>query len=90
MCGLGAIGIYLIKFGFEKVIFNDINPEMIDALRNNLEINEITGNYEIYNKSFEELQIDKIDLCVIDAFPGADISQIKEKAEKIADNVVII
>lgn len=90
MCGLGAIGIYLIKFGFEKVIFNDINPEMIDALRNNLEINEITGNYEIYNKSFEELQIDKVDLCVIDAFPGADISQIKEKAEKIADNVVII
>ena len=90
MCGLGAIGIYLIKFGFEKVIFNDINPEMIEALKNNLEINEITGNFEIFNESFEDLKIDKVDLCVIDAFPGADISQIKEKAEKIADNVIII
>ena len=90
MCGLGAIGIYLLKFGFEKVIFNDINPEMIEALKNNLEINEITGNFEIFNESFEDLKIDKVDLCVIDAFPGADISQIKEKAEKIADNVIII
>ena len=90
MCGLGAIGIYLIKFGFEKVIFNDINPEMIEALKNNLEINEITGNFEIFNESFEDLKIDKVDLCVIDAFPGADISQIKEKPEKIADNVIII
>ena len=90
MCGLGAIGIYLLKFGFEKVIFNDINPEMIDALKNNLEINEITENYEIHNNSFEDLQIGKVDLCVIDAFPGADISKISEKANKIADNVVII
>ena len=90
MCGLGALGIYLLKFGFDKVIFNDINPEMIESLKENLEINEISGNYEIYNKSFEDLEIDKADLCVIDAFPGADISQIKEKAEKIADNVIII
>ena len=90
MCGLGALGIYLLKFGFDKVIFNDINPEMIESLKENLEINEISGNYEIYNKSFEDLEIDNVDLCVIDAFPGADISQIKEKAEKIADNVIII
>ena len=90
MCGLGAIGIYLIKYGFEKVIFNDINPEMIEALENNLEINEITENFEIFNESFEDLNVEKADLCVLDAFPGADISKIKEKAEKIADNVVII
>lgn len=90
MCGLGAIGIYLLKFGFDKVIFNDINPEMIGALKENLEINEIKGDYEIYNGSFEDLQMGKVDLCVVDAFPGADISQIKEKAEEIADNVIII
>ena len=90
MCGLGAIGIYLIKYGFEKVIFNDINPEMIEALENNLEINEITENFEIFNESFEDLNVEKANLCVLDAFPGADISKIKEKAEKIADNVVII
>ena len=90
MCGLGALGIYLLKSGFDKVIFNDINPEMIESLKENLKINDISENYEIYNKSFEDLEMGNVDLCVIDAFPGADISQIKEKAEKIADNVFII
>ncbi|MDO5810142.1 MAG: methyltransferase [Methanobrevibacter sp.] len=90
MCGLGAIGIYLEKYGFEKVIFNDINPEMIDALEYNLEINEVKGDYEIHNKAFEDLEIGHVDLCVIDAFPGMDISEIQKKAEKIADNVIII
>ena len=90
MCGLGALGIYLLKYGFEKVMFNDINPEMVDQLKANLEINEITDNFEIFNESFEDLEMDKVDLCVIDAFPGADISEITEKAEKIADNVLII
>ena len=90
MCGLGALGIYLLKYGFEKVMFNDINPEMVDQLKANLEINEITDNFEIFNESFEDLEMDKVDLCVIDAFPGANISEITEKAEKIADNVLII
>lgn len=90
MCGLGALGIYLLKLGFKKVIFNDINPEMIEALKNNLEINGIEDGFEIFNESFEDLSVDYADLCIVDAFPGADIEQIKEKAEKIADNVVII
>lgn len=90
MCGLGALGIYLLKYGFEKVIFNDINPEMIDALMHNLEINGISDGYEIINEAFEDLDVGDVDLCVIDAFPGVDIEEITEKAEKIADNVVII
>ena len=90
MCGLGALGIYLLKYGFERVIFNDINPEMIDALKNNLEINDILQGYEIHNEAFEDLKIDNVDLCVIDAFPGVDVEDIVKKAEKIADNVVVI
>lgn len=90
MCGLGALGIYLLKYGFEKVIFNDINPEMIDALEENLKINGISEGFEIHNEAFEDLDIGDVDLCVIDAFPGMDIEEIKKKAEKIADNVVII
>ena len=90
MCGLGALGIYLMKYGFEKVIFNDINPEMIVALKNNLEINCISEGYEIFNQAFEKLDIEKADLCVIDAFPGVDIEEIIEKAEKIADNIFVI
>ena len=90
MCGLGALGIYLLKYGFERVIFNDINPEMIDVLKNNLEINDISQGYEIHNEAFEDLKIDNVDLCVIDAFPGVDVEDIVKKAEKIADNVVVI
>lgn len=90
MCGLGALGIYLLKYDFEKVIFNDINPEMIDALKNNLEINGIDGGFEIHNEPFEDLDVGHVDLCVIDAFPGVDIEEITKKAEEIADNVVII
>ena len=90
MCGLGALGIYLLKYGFEKVIFNDINPEMIEALKYNLEINGISEGYEIFNRAFEDLECEHADLCVIDAFPGMDMEEIVEKAEKIADNVVII
>ena len=90
MCGLGALGIYMHKLGFKKVIFNDINPEMIEALKNNLKINDIEEEFEIYNESFEDLDVEHADLCVIDAFPGVDIEEITKKAEKIADNVVII
>lgn len=90
MCGLGALGIYLLKFGFEKVIFNDINPEMIESLKENLEINDICSGFEIHNLAFEDLDVENADLCIVDAFPGADISEIREKAEKIADNVIII
>ena len=38
MCGSGALGIYLLKFGFEKVIFNDIYPQAIENLCENLEV----------------------------------------------------
>ena len=90
MCGLGALGIYLLKYDFEKVIFNDINPEMIEALKNNLELNDISDGFEIYNGPFEDLDVGHVDLCIIDAFPGVDIDDITKKAEEIADNVVII
>lgn len=90
MCGLGALGIYLLKYGFEKVIFNDINSEMIEALKNNLEINGIEKGFEIRNNAFEDLEFEHVDLCVIDAFPGVNIEEITKKAEEIADNVVII
>ena len=82
MCGLGALGIYMHKLGFKKVIFNDINPEMVDALKDNLKLNGIEEGFEIYNESFEDLSVEHADLCVIDAFPGADIEEITKKAEK--------
>lgn len=90
MCGGGALGIYLLKYGFKKVIFNDIYPEAIETLKKNLELNGITEGYEIHNIDFELLNTGHADLCVIDAFPGSDISEIIKKGEEIADNLVII
>ncbi|SDA59723.1 50S ribosomal protein L11 methyltransferase [Methanobrevibacter millerae] len=90
MCGSGAIGICLLEYGFEKVIFNDIYPEAIENLKENLEVNGISEGYEIYNEAFEDLEVEKADICVIDAFPKDDAEEIIKKAEKIADNVLII
>ena len=90
MCGCGALGIYLLKYGFEKVIFNDIYFPAITSLKENLKVNGISEGYEIYNEAFEDLNVNHVDLCIIDAYPNADISEIQAKAEKIADNVVII
>lgn len=90
MCGGGALGIYLLKYGFKKVIFNDIYSEAIETLKKNLELNGITEGYEIHNIDFESLNTEHADLCVIDAFPGSDISEIIKKGEEIADNLVII
>ena len=90
MCGSGAIGTYLLKYGFEKVIFNDIYPEAIENLKETLEVNGIKENYEIHNEAFEDLEIEPVDLCIIDAFPNDDTTEIIKKAEKIADNILII
>ncbi len=90
MCGSGVIGTYLLKYGFDKVIFNDIYPEAIENLKDTLEVNNIKEGYEIHNEAFEDLEINHVDLCIVDAFPKDDASQIIEKAEKIADNVLII
>ena len=90
MCGSGVIGTYLLKYGFEKVIFNDIYPEAIENLKETLEVNNIKENYEIHNEAFEDLEIEHVDLCIVDAFPKDDASEIIKKGEKIADNVLII
>ena len=51
---------------------------------------EYGKGYEIHNEAFEDLKCDKVDLCVIDSFPNDDAEEIIKKAEKIADNVLII
>ena len=90
MCGSGAIGIFLMHYGFEKVIFNDINPKLVEITKDNIITNNIDGNYEILNCPFEDLDMTGLDLCIIDMYPGANIEKIKEKANKIASDVLII
>ncbi|MCR5026145.1 MAG: 50S ribosomal protein L11 methyltransferase [Methanobrevibacter sp.] len=90
MCGSGALGIYLLKYGFEKVIFNDIYPQAISNLKENLEVNGISEGYEINNKAFEDLKVEHTDICIVDPFPKDDAEEIIEKAEKIADHTIII
>ena len=90
MCGSGALGIYLLKFGFEKVIFNDIYPQAIENLKENLEVNGISEGYEIHNKAFEDLEVEHANICIVDAFTKDEAEEIVKKAEEIADFVIII
>lgn len=91
MCGSGAIGIFLIKYGFKKVIFNDINPDAIENLKNNLMLNGISeDSYEIHNEPIESLEIPNVDLAVIDAFPGVDIEDIEKKLTDISRDIIVI
>ncbi len=87
MCGCGALGIFLLKYGFKNVIFNDIYDKACETTKLNLEINELES--EVLNVAFEDLEVEKVDLCIIDGYPGVDIEKIIEKAEEIADDVLI-
>ncbi|MDO5848410.1 MAG: 50S ribosomal protein L11 methyltransferase [Methanobrevibacter sp.] len=91
MCGSGAIGIFLLKYGFKKVIFNDINPQAIINLKTNLKLNNISeDSYEIYNEPIETLSVPHVDLAIIDAFPNVDVSDIKDKLETVSENILEI
>ena len=91
MCGSGTIGIFLIKYGFKKVIFNDINPQAIKNLKNNLKLNKIDEKYyEIHNKKIEDLDIPKVDLAILDPFPNTNTKNIEDKISNTIPNVLII
>lgn len=48
-CGCGAIGIFSLLAGAEYVLFNDIQPEAIDATRRNLLLNGLdSGNHSFH------------------------------------------
>lgn len=53
-CGIGPIAIRALKKGC-YVICNDINEHAIHSLRNNIKLNKIVNNYEIYNDDAEQI-----------------------------------
>ena len=94
MCGVGTLGIYALTKNAKKVIFNDINPNAIDNLKTNLEINDIKENcYEIYNENILdliELLDETYDIVILDAFPNIDTTDYEEKLKKIAKELILI
>lgn len=94
MCGPGTLGIYAIQKNAEKVLFNDINNTAIEALKTNLEINEIPSErYEIRQENILDLANtlpEKYDIGIVDAFPQIDTSTYVEALEKICTEVIII
>jgi len=97
-CGVGAIGIFLIMYGFSEVVLNDIYTEAINTTLDNLEVNGFNIKDEktikIYNLPFEDLaekyEDNEFDLAIIDCFTGVDCSELEEKANRIAKNSLII
>ncbi|MGL4669201.1 MAG: 50S ribosomal protein L11 methyltransferase [Methanobacteriaceae archaeon] len=53
-CGTGALGIFALKFGVKKLVFNDVWRPAIETTKNNLVINQIIAKEEL--KSFELLE----------------------------------
>ena len=94
MCGPGTLGIYALKKNAQKVLFNDINKNSIDALKVNLKINEISDEkYEIINYNLldlDELIDEKYDIAILDAFPSVDTSEYLNKLKKVSKEVIII
>lgn len=74
MAASGVRGIRILKEveGIEKIVFNDINPQAIDLLRKNLELNNIPEEkYEITNKDCNILFLERrreFDFVDIDPF----------------------
>lgn len=94
MCGPGTLGIYALQKNAKKVVFNDIYFESIEALKINLEINEISDeSYDIYNENLIELptKLDNhFDVGIIDAFPNEDTTQYVDTLKSICDEVIVI
>ncbi|MBN2101764.1 MAG: tRNA (guanine(10)-N(2))-dimethyltransferase [Candidatus Aenigmarchaeota archaeon] len=74
MAASGVRGIRLLKEvnGIEKVVFNDANPEAVELIKNNLELNKIPKEkYEIENKDCNLLFLERkreFDFIDIDPF----------------------
>lgn len=125
-CGNGTLGIFLLKVGVKKVVFNDIwkpaavitslnlkangfeeknkNMDYINQLEYSTEKGQIAygKDFEVYNLSLEELretlfnkiknenEKNKFDICILDCFPEADISNFEKIAKTLAKDVFII
>ena len=92
--GPGTLGIYALSKNAKKVLFNDINKNAIDALKINLEINNIdSSRYEIHNEDIHNLPglIDeKYDIALLDTFPGVETKKYEETLKKIAKKVIVV
>lgn len=94
MCGPGTLGIYALQKNASKVLFNDIYEESLNALKTNLEINEIPADsYKIYNENVLDLckHLDShFNIGIIDTFPGIDTEKYYKALKDICDEVIII
>lgn len=94
MCGPGTLGIYSLLKNARHVVFNDIYDESLNALKTNLEVNNISeDSYEIYNEDVLKLtkHLDAhFDIGIIDTFPEIDYNKYYDSLEEICDEVIII
>lgn len=95
-CGPGTLGLFALFAGASKVIFNDIWSEGLKMTFINLEVNQLKdkrGNFEIYNEDIRDLPSlidEKYDLCIVDPFPGIDVSPFVKASKKLAKEVLLI
>lgn len=96
-CGPGTLGLFALFAGASKVIFNDIWSEGLKMTLINLEVNwfkkDNRGDFEIYNEDIRDLPAlidEEHDLCIVDPFPGVDVSPFVKASRKLAKEVLFI
>ena len=96
-CGPGTLGLFALFAGASKVIFNDIWSDGLEMTLINLEVNWLKGgkqeDFEVYNEDIRDLPglIDEeYDLCIVDPFPGVNVSPFVEASRRLAREVILI
>lgn len=92
-CGVGTLGIFSLKMGARRVIFNDIWPPATYMTLKNLEINGFKNGFEIYNLDVLKLiQIlkENFDLCILDLFPGTDPKKFIYKMKNCCKEIIVL
>ncbi|MDI9624234.1 MAG: class I SAM-dependent methyltransferase [Methanothermobacter sp.] len=95
-CGPGTLGLFSLFAGASKVIFNDIWNESLKMTLINLEVNQFKdkyGDFELYNEDIRDLPSlidEKYDLCIVDPFPGVDVSPFLRASRELAKEVLLI
>lgn len=95
-CGPGTLGLFSLFAGASKVVFNDIWSESLKMTLINLEVNHLKdeyGDFEVYNEDIRDLPSlidEKYDLCIVDPFPGVDVSPFVRASRKLAKEILLI
>ncbi|TCT16876.1 [LSU ribosomal protein L11P]-lysine N-methyltransferase [Natranaerovirga pectinivora] len=91
-CGSGILGIAASKLGAAKVVCTDIDPMAVTVASENVQINQVNNNVEVYKGNLLETidESDKADLVVANILAEVIIILTKDIKKVLKDNGIFI